>query len=141
MTRLFILPSTLLALVFTVNHTAFACSCVPPPEPKKALEGSVAVFSGKVTKVEIDEKKFRKEVTIEVQTVWKGAEKKTLVVGTASQGSLCGYSFKKGESYLLYCYGKKSLSTNICSRTKLLSKAGDDIKELGDGKKVEDDSK
>lgn len=135
MIRLYMLPAVLLALVFTGNPSAYACSCAPPPPPKKALEGSDAVFSGKVTKIEIDEKKFRKEVTIEVQTVWKGAKKKTLVVRTASNGAACGYDFKKGKSYLVYCFGKKSLSTSICTRTKPLDKAEKDIEELGEGEK------
>lgn len=137
MIRLFLLPAVLLSLVFTANPSAFACSCAPPPPPKKALKGSEAVFSGKVTKIEIAEKKGLKEVTIEVQTVWKGAKKKTLVVRTAIHGATCGYSFKMGKSYLIYCYSSDPLTTGLCTRTKPLDKAVDDLKELGKGKKVE----
>jgi len=127
-------------LVMAVSNSAWACSCVPPPPPKQALAKSAAVFAGKVTDVKRDG--FQLRVTFEVSKAWKGTKGKTVEVTTATESAACGYGFKKGTSYLVYCYapkakGKKAtvLSTNICTRTKTLASAKGDLKELGPGKK------
>jgi len=137
MIRLFLLPIVALTSVLTVESSALACKCAPPLQPKKALKEATAVFSGKVVKIEIDKKTRMNRVSVEVEHVWKGIEKKKVVVQTFGSGITCGYGFKVGESYLIYCFRSDQLSTNICTRTKPLDKAGDDIKELGEGKKVE----
>jgi hypothetical protein len=135
------IPSGLCFLfAMAVSTPAWSCSCIVPPPPKQALKGSAAVFAGKVTAVKRDGLQVR--VTIEVSKTWKGTKGKTVEVTTASSGAACGYGFKKGTSYLVYCYaaGKKGakpmpLSTNICTRTRTLAAAKDDLKELGPGKK------
>jgi len=44
----------------------------------------------------------------------------------------CGFPFEKGEEYLVYAHKYEGkLSTGICSRTRHLTNAGDDIGELG----------
>jgi hypothetical protein len=118
---------------------ANACSCAPPPPPKKALEQASAVFAGKVTAVERDGSE--NVVTISVSRTWKGTEGQTVQVRTLASGSLCGYGFQKGKSYLVYCNkapkknGKSgALTTHLCTRTKLLANANDDLKALGDGR-------
>jgi hypothetical protein len=42
--------------------------------------------------------------------------------------------FIVGKSYLVYAYGKEVFETGICTRTRDLDKASDDLKELGEGK-------
>jgi hypothetical protein len=135
------MPSAVYALLaMAVSSSAWACSCAPPPPPKQSLAKSAAVFAGKVTAVKRDG--FQVRVTFEISKTWKGTKGKTVEVTTASSGAACGYAFKKGSSYLVYCYapkveGKKAtmLSTNICSRTKTLASAKADLKDLGPGKK------
>lgn len=121
------------------GSTLFACSCRRPPAPKKALEQSVAVFSGKVTAIE--KNGFSLNVTFSIERTWKGTAGKTIVVANPSSGAACGNSFKMGQSYLVYCYKVQKpkegdpLRTNLCTRTKSLKAAKADIKEIGPGKK------
>jgi len=137
MIRLFLLPIVALAIVLTMESSTFACKCATPPQPMNALKKASAVFSGKVVKIEIDNKTRMNRVSVEVEHVWKGIEKRKVVVQTFVSGKSCGFVFKKDESYLIYCFSSDPLTTNNCMRTKLLAKTGIEIKELGEGKKVE----
>lgn len=117
------------------SSLAWACSCAPPPPPKLAMEASSAVFSGKVVSIE-KEGDFEKAVTLEVGDVWKGVDAKKVIVYTAKDGAACGFGFKEGSKYLVYATllkrGEgKALSTNLCSRTKPLADAKEDIEALG----------
>ncbi|MCG8584203.1 MAG: hypothetical protein MI757_05775 [Pirellulales bacterium] len=127
------LVAAMTALTLSVSSPAWACRCAPPPEPKKALEGSSAVFLGKV--LDIDKAGRRGvKVTFEVTTVYKGVKGKKVAVSTSSSSAACGYGFTKGEVYLVYCYGKpESLRTNICTRTRRASQAKEDLEALGEG--------
>lgn len=128
------------AAVLLEGAIASACSCLPPPPPKKAMEQAAAAFSGKVTKIE-PAGECEQAVTLEVAATWKGAGKKEVVLYTANDSAACGYGFVKGKSYLIYAHTAKRgeaklLETNICTRTALLADAKEDLKELGEGKKV-----
>ncbi len=115
-----------------------ACSCPPPPEPKKAMEGATAVCLAEVVKVE--EVGQERTVTLKVEKWWKGGDKGELVVATAKSGAACGYGFEKGKKYLVYAGAadekNKPLHVSLCSRTrtdKEAEKSGD-FKALGEGK-------
>jgi hypothetical protein len=130
-----------LFVILLPSSIVFACKCRQPPAPKVALEASSAVFSGKVTNIETDNQGIVR-ITFEISRTWKGTKESSVKVSTATTSAACGYKFKKGESYLVYCYrsdsrGKKPgiLHTNICTRTRSLKMAVDDLKELGEGKK------
>ena len=130
------------AVVMCVAQTTLACSCAPPPEPKKALADAAAVFVGKVTEVKRTGDQFSGKLfaTFEVATTYKGVKTKTVEVGTAGNSAMCGYGFAKGESYIVYCYSSdegKTLRTNICTRTRKASAAKGDIDALGEGEAVE----
>lgn len=134
------LLASFVAMVLAGAAAAEACSCAPPPRPKKALEQAAAVISGKVTKVE-DAGEGEKVVAIEIAASWKGGEEKEITLYTANNSAACGYDFKKGTSYLVYAHMVKRgevkvLGTNICTRTALLTEAKEDLKELGEGKKI-----
>ena len=114
-----------LLIAVLASHVANACSCAAPPPPKEALAQADAVFVGKVTEVKEDGK-FTVAATIEVESAWKGIKGKTAIVHTASQGSLCGFSFQVGKSYVICTREwpvrrakQRPLSTNICTRTRL----------------------
>jgi hypothetical protein len=83
------------------------------------------------------------EAVFEVERTWKGVEKNTISVSTSSQSSACGYGFKKGEAYLVYASkdGEGRLITSICSRTRRMKEAGEDLKEIGEGKEVAEGSR
>jgi hypothetical protein len=128
------------SLILMSASIAQACSCGRVPTTKESLKHSTAVFSGKVTKIE-PFKKYYFKVTFEIARTWKGTNGKTETVLTPNSGAGCGYTFKKGKSYLLYSYRPKEdeikpipLYTIICSRTKPLALAAADIKVLGEGK-------
>lgn len=120
-------------------RSSLACSCIPPKSPSETLKEAAAVFSGKVLKIRRQKtgsgSLSQVEVVMRVETVWKGVDKTTIRISTASHSDACGYSFKEGNSYLVYAYGNaEDLSTSICSRTRRLSDAQDDLRELGKGK-------
>jgi hypothetical protein len=128
-----------LALLFSPTVVS-ACSCAQPPSPKKALQASRAVFSGKVIKIrrEGDQNK----VTFEVANVWKGVKTKKVTITTHSSGSLCGYSFQKDQSYIVYCHSPQdkkqgTLRVSLCSRTKSIKNAKEDLQDVGAGIKIE----
>jgi hypothetical protein len=117
---------------------AFACDC-DVPTVKESLEHATAIFTGKVIKVEPVEpveKNHTVRVTIEVDSVWKGEPRGTIHVFTPEDGGACGYGFEPGQTYLVYAKREAdaadTLTTDICTRTRKLSEAGADLKELGD---------
>ena len=117
----------------TVNvKPANACSCLRPGSPLTELEKATAVFAGEVSDIEQTTTGF--EVSFSVSEVWKGDLNPTLVLTTGPHSAACGYPFGIGQDYLVYAYGRDAapLSTNLCSRTTLLSNAEDDLIELGD---------
>ncbi len=131
----------LTTLLLSVSPTpAYACSCAQLPPPLDFLEASDAVFSGRVLSVEgiplqndPDGIDIPVEVTFQVSKVWKGPSDGTLVVETSLEGSLCGLgrTFRINEEYLVYAFGEESeLRTNLCTRTKEITNAQEDLAEL-----------
>lgn len=132
---LFIVGSLLIVNTAIVN----ACSCIQPAPPQESLGQSTAVFAGKVVDINVPigivvSSADPVKVTFEVSKIWKGHDYRTLVLTTAKNEASCGYSFKENEEYIVYAYGEENkLSTGICSRTKLLASAQDDLQDLGAG--------
>lgn len=131
--RLFLAVSALL-----VGRWVVACSCAPPPEPKKALEQATAVCLAEVAKVE--DAGLERTVTLKVGKWWKGGEAAELTVSTAKSGAACGYGFETGKKYLVYAHAQgekaKPLHVSLCSRTRTQkeAEASGDFKALGEGK-------
>jgi hypothetical protein len=123
-------------------RSGLACTCAPPQSATQELKRATAVFSGKV----LEAKRHKQsadlfasvEVVFEVEKVWKGVDEKTVSIFTSSQSSACGYRFKEGRTYLVYAHGiaEGRLATSICSRTRRLKDAREDLKELGTGKGI-----
>jgi len=135
-----LLPTLVFLAVAVAVSPAWACSCIAPPAPKQAMAKSAAVFAAKVGKVERGERQLK--VTLQISRTWKGTKGTTVTVLTSLSGASCGYGFQKGKSYLVYCHqsqkgGKPTgpLRASLCSRTKPLERAKNDLKALGDGKK------
>ena len=117
---------------------SYACSCVTPGPPSAALAGSAAVFRGKVVSIrEFDRgdgiwgSADPTTVEFDVKTVWKGPNYETLYLTTARSESSCGFSFIEGIEYVVY--SRDGATVSLCSRTRALSKAADDLAELGQG--------
>ncbi|WP_156417410.1 hypothetical protein [Paenibacillus etheri] len=130
-----------MALLTVRPSVTYACSCVVPAEPLEALESSSAVFTGKV----VDKKEPKGtiissadpvKVTFEVDSSWKGVKGNKVTLTTALSSASCGFEFVKGESYIVYANANGEgdsgeLVASLCSRTKLLASASEDLKELG----------
>jgi hypothetical protein len=128
------------AFLLTVDQV-YACSCAEPLPPKEAAAQAQAVFTGIVTNHEAssdeDPTSFdrrRRRYRFTVTSVLKGEVGTTVDVYTGLGGGDCGYYFELGHEYLVYAFGTpKALSTNICSRTKLMeppSRVQEEIDEL-----------
>jgi len=121
-----------------------ACSCIIE-STNEALENSVAIFSGTVTKITESHPTWpitssADPVTVEFQVdrVWKGPSEKTIKVKTPSSGASCGYGFEMGKTYLVYSHDIQEeppvQRVSLCSRTAPISDASEDLDELGIGK-------
>jgi len=143
------------ALVF-LSKAARPCSCVDYSPPiAESVKRADVVFAGEVTKLEVlpswwadtgdrdagllesdpGEPPIRvARVTFAVGKVWKGVREATLVVRTFFDCCICGSRFDIGEAYVVYGYRSPSgdqLWTNICTRTKELRLAAEDLDGLG----------
>lgn len=141
----FLFSITTLIIFFASTQTSVsACQCGERPSVKQSLAKANAVFVGKVVSVQNtcadciiggDLK-----VTLEVKQYWKGVNSRTIILMAGSGTDDCGYSFKIGDSYLVYAYsGDDSfLHTNICTRTKPIADAQShkDIRVLGRGRRL-----
>lgn len=130
-----------IALLTVRPSVTYACSCVVPAEPLEALKSNSAVFTGKV----VDKKEPKGtiissadsvKVTFEVDSSWKGVKGNKVTLSTALSSASCGFEFVEGESYIVYAYANDEddsgkLEASLCSRTKLLASASEDLKELG----------
>lgn len=124
---------------------ALACSCMGPGPPCQAFGGAAAVFVGTATDVTTRQTKSGKSGTRDevdwTPNVYKftvvqsflGVEGTEVEVATGRGGGDCGYGFRRGETYLVYAYGGvegKLLTTGICTRTKPVASAAEDLEFL-----------
>jgi hypothetical protein len=107
------------------DRRAMACDCTRPGSPGEELQRVGAVFSGEVIRAD------REGIEFKVEKIWKGPRAKKVTMN--HELSDCTYVFVLGKKYLVYAYGKGSFSTSICTRTRRLDNASDDLKELGEG--------
>lgn len=118
----------------TLARPAHACSCMRPPDPATAREGSDAVFEGVVTGREVVEGEQLPgmvEFTFEVKRRWKGdpSPGDSVTLRTNDNSAACGREFEEGKAYLVYASSMDGqLGDNLCSRTM----AADQATEQGD---------
>lgn len=124
--------------LFVQPERVYACSCVQPGSPSEALTESAAVFRGKVVSI----REFERDdgilssadpttVEFDVTNVWKGSGSQTLFLTTARSDSSCGFTFIKGGEYVVY--SRDGSTVSLCSRTRPLWRAAQDLAELGPG--------
>lgn len=134
-----VLIVSLVSLWFLVYPgQSYACSCAAPGSPSEEMATSVSVFMGRVVSVrefERDDGSWSSTdpTTIEfaVSMVWKGPSYETMFLTTARSDASCGFSFVEGEEYVVYSGSGRTVS--LCSRTRSLPEARDDLIELGTG--------
>jgi hypothetical protein len=108
---------------------ARGCDCVNSGPPCKAFAATSEVFAGRVVKILATETEYRK-VSFEVTATYRGSAGKTAEILTGSGGGDCGFDFREGKDYLVYAGPQQEsgkLYTSICTRTRLLSEARDDL--------------
>ena len=107
---------------------ADACSCAFPTFEEQ-MRMATSIFTGKVVKTEL-ETEGRTRVELKSINVWKGTTKETIIIYTAENSAMCGYPFQEGTEYLVYATGEKELKVNLCSRTKSVVDADEDLDKL-----------
>ena len=140
----------LLIIVLLPQQRAYACDCVPEP-PAAAFQKATAVFSGKITEVISESNKvvFNREypfihrylsiaamtkIKFETIEIWKGLPYQNIIINTpvAFDCNLAGLSI--GAEILVYAYGEQErLLSTICTRTRPLANASEDLAILGTG--------
>lgn len=76
-----------------------------------------------------------RRVHVRVLRVWKGNLGERATISTSDAGIGCGYPFARGQEYLAYAVRGPNgrLITSICSRTRPIAEARDDLAALGTG--------
>jgi hypothetical protein len=133
------MKNVLLGLVLAVSFAAVradACSCVGPGTPTHELGRATAVFAGKVVNIVRDPSGFGLIVTFHVDRQWKGVHDHMVTVKTGPHSAACGFGFRAHHEYLVYAHDYQGhLHTSLCTRTKALAQATEDLRELGPGHK------
>ena len=130
-----LIGAAVVSFILFYGTPADACSCIETGPPCQNYFRVDSVFVGMVrtiTEVEAppDPIPFRRRlVTFAVERAFRGAEGASVGVTTGMGGGDCGYEFKAGERYLVYAYKAKDgqLHTGICSRTRPIAEAADDL--------------
>lgn len=135
----------LLLLVWAGVRHASACTCAGDGGPSCQNAFQVdAVFSGRVASLTQilrvdpsapdDVERQLHVVRVEFADVetFLGPRTPATSVFTMREESLCGYSFEEGERYVVYAHRSAdgTFGASICSRTRPLSEAGDDLRFL-----------
>ena len=108
-------------------RVALTCTCALPTFEQQMKTAS-AVFTGRVLDSQHDGEQLR--VRLEVEKRYQGPREKILVVRTAENTAACGYQFEKSRMYLVFASGEKNLEVSLCSRTKLVTEAKEDLDRL-----------
>jgi len=124
---------------------ASACSCFASGPPCQNTFQVDAVFVGTVSAITplpddgppLREGEARSDRAVRVDftgvVAYRGPQAPAMTVETPGSGASCGYGFKPGERYVVYATRGPDgvrLVTSICSRTRPLAEAGDDVRYL-----------
>lgn len=127
-----------LLLLFGSVEQVLACSCKAERPVCEALGGNDVVFVGKVVGGKqttvinegVTENWTVGEIHFQVEEGFLGVKKGSqITIRSGKGGGDCGYWFKSEETYLVYGYGNSTngFSTNICTRTRHISRADEDL--------------
>ena len=138
--RCLLLAPLLWALSWAVTTPVHACSC-RQISPQDAYKGATLVFEGLVLGINAEAASegegLSPWVTVEFEVVrsFKGAEQLERVrIRTQSQSATCGYTFARGEGYLVYAQSGEPLpSVGLCGGTQPMREADDHLAVIGMG--------
>ena len=143
--QLKVLAIVSVAVVFVIAGTerVQACSCIASGPPCQATWRAGAVFVGRVAEIvpQTEQRQIGRDtfsssvfrVRFDVTERFRGAVARSVDVYTETSSSACGYDFSSGQSYLIYAHWQPTLSrwaTSICSRTRPVEKAKEDLEYL-----------
>ena len=137
----------LLAIFAASLTAAYGCSCADPTV-KDAARRAIVVFSGTITALKLASKPYtfrrlsdtRTIVVFRVTRVWKGDVGRIFEMPAVVEEADClGFApqlLKLGAELLVYAFNQQSefYYTGLCSRTRFVRYASDDLKELGPGR-------
>jgi hypothetical protein len=121
-------------ILLAAPRVAVACSCFLNP-PCQAFWNADAVFTGVVTSVDYPSDRrpaqTHTETTFAVERGLRGADGSVVIRGDARNTiNTCRFDFKAGERYIVFARREAdgALTTNMCSGTKPLAEAAQDLK-------------
>jgi hypothetical protein len=122
----------LIAILCLYEASALSCTCAPPDNVEDEFVKSTAVYKATVQNISRVAGAAWENLAIRstVDQSWKGlGEQETITVRTASSSAACGFTFRVGETYLIYAFlnSEGFLVTNNCRRTKNILDAEEDI--------------
>lgn len=132
--------TTLLFFILSVGE-ALACSCKPPPAVKEALASADMVFQAKY---DVEKKGKLTRKMLKVEKIWKGDLDNLILLEEISGRSKhvpktsCDFNFNIDAEYLIYANKdfRDRFVITLCGRSKSIGKSAEDLKELGEPKKV-----
>jgi len=126
---------TIVALITLGAGPAFACECAGNRPACQEFWEASAVFVGTVINsrtVTVKEGTYPEQmraVRISLDEIFRGLEGAEVEVLTGFGGGDCGFGFRQAQQYLVYAYRSDDgkLRTSICTRTKSISEADNDL--------------
>lgn len=136
-----LIGSITMILLGVAARDVYGCYCKSIGQPCQAYFQVDAVFIGTVESIAVRKTTFDaipdglidgRVVHVAVDWISRGAQGPTVDLWTGMGGGDCGFDFKVGSRYVIYALHRAdgSLSTGICSRTRLVSEAADDLAYL-----------
>jgi len=131
--------------VFPLRLSGCTCADIGPACQAAWGKGVDAIFLGKVEKIEaaagstgmpgtaasMTASIGTVKVTVSVEEIYRGTAGKSIDVYTAASSASCGYSFVKGERYVVFAWSSDGrLSVSLCSATRPAKYAEEDIAYL-----------
>ena len=127
----------------SISQNKVTCSCLPPNPPRDEFGVSRSAFSGRVQSIQAETLRvsLMLKVTFQVLHYWKGGPSSPVSLYTAMSTASCGFPFHVDSTYLVYALPYvDTLFTHLCTRTRPLSQAAEDLAFLTTVS-VEQDSK
>lgn len=124
----------LAVLSFGFGEVNAQCKCATLPGSRfysasEALKTSDIVFTGEIVEIVNESSSKEEKITFKIESVWKRDVGETLTLTTYRQS--CGFFGEVGDKYLIFAYKREeTFTTHMCTRTKSLDDAADDLKEF-----------
>lgn len=135
----YLLMAGCLIVIGAAATRAYACQCAGENAPCAEYWKVSAVFVGTVIEsrlVTVKETSYDRQmrsVRIFVDEPLRGVEGAEVEVLTGMGGGDCGFGFQRAQQYIVYAYRSEQdnkLHTSICTRTRLMTAAGEDLKYI-----------